>query len=101
MTDQMNNIPEEEGEWIDVYTLTDENGNEVQYELLADTEIDGVRYLALTPYTEEETDEFEYEILVEKEENGETIFTDIEDDEVFERVSEFFDDLFFNEVDCD
>ncbi len=101
MTDTNNtNIPEEEGEWIDVYTLTDENGNEVQYELLADTEIDGVRYLALTPYTEEETEEFEYEILMEREENGETIFTDIEDDETFERVSEFFDDLFFNEIDC-
>ncbi len=102
MTDQ-NNHPnvEEEGEWIDVYTLTDENGNEVQYELLADTTIDGVRYLALTPYTEEEVEDFEYEILMETEDDGETVFMEIEDDEVFERVSEFFDDLFFNEVDCD
>ncbi len=100
MSDINNNIPEEE-ELVDVYTLTDEDGKEEQFELLADTEMDGVRYLALAPFTEEDVEELEYVILKEEVENGETVFATVDDDETFERVSEFFDDLFFNEIDCD
>ncbi len=99
MSDINNNIPEEEE--IEVYTLTDEEGNEEEFELLAETEIDGVRYLALAPFTEEEVEELEYVILKEEEEDGEKVFATVDDDETFERVSEFFDDLFFNEVDLD
>ncbi len=101
MSELENNIPAEDEELVDVYTLTDEEGKEEQFELLAETEMDGVRYLALAPFTEEEVEELEYVILKEEVENGETVFSTVDDDDTFERVSEFFDDLFFNEVDCD
>ena len=54
-----NNENEEELE-SEVYTLTDENGDEHDFELLAQAEIEGVTYLAMIPV--EEQDE-EAEIL--------------------------------------
>ena len=37
----------------EIFTLTDEEGNESEFELIASQEIDGVMYVALVPYTEE------------------------------------------------
>ncbi len=99
MSEEMKNSVEEEE--IEVYTLTDEDGKEEEFELLAETVIDGVRYLALAPFSEEAVEALEYVILKEDEENGEKFFSTVDDDETFERVSEFFDDLFFNEIDLD
>ena len=57
MAEEMNkNLPlgetEEEIEEIDVYTLTDENGNESQFELIGEATIEGVTYYALTELDE-------------------------------------------------
>ena len=54
----------------EVFTLTDEEGNEKQFELLGSQEIDGNTYLALVPVEDNENEE--YVILkVEEDENGE------------------------------
>ena len=53
MADEKNMIPEEEMEEVEVYTLTDEEGNESQFELIGEAEIDGVTYYALTELDEE------------------------------------------------
>ena len=78
----------------EVFTLTDEEGNEKQFELLGNT------YLALVPVEDNENDE--YVILkVEEDEEGEEMLVTIDDDDEFNRVADFFDDELFGEIDYD
>lgn len=84
----------------EIFTLTDEDGNENQFELLASHEIDGVTYLALVPI--ENNEEGEYVILkLIQDENGEEILVTIDDDDEFDRVADFFEDTVFTEFDYD
>ncbi|CDC62829.1 uPF0473 protein Desca_2226 [Clostridium sp. CAG:448] len=97
-----NNENEEELE-SEVYTLTDENGDEHDFELLAQAEIEGVTYLAMIPVEEqdEEADTFEYIILKgQTDENGEDVYLTIDDDDEFEKVADYFDDL-LSQIDYD
>ena len=99
MADMEKDMQEGE-ELVDVYTLTDdETGEEQDFELLADATIDGTRYFALVPAGDEEAEE--YVILSVTEEGDDMILSSIEDDDEFEKVEEYFNDLFFNEVDYD
>ncbi len=105
MTDEMRHdadIPEEE--YIDVYTLTDdETGEEITFELLAEADIDGAHYVAMAPMDDAALDgeEGQYIILRVDGEGDEKFFSTIDDDDTFDKVAEFFDDLFFEDVDYD
>ena len=93
---EQNKLPEEEQ--VERFTLTDEEGNEIEFELIGSGEVDGVMYYAMIPAEEaedENRDTFEYVILKsEVDENGdESLFT-IDDDEEFDRVADLFDDEF-------
>ena len=84
----------------EVYTLTDEEGNQKQFELLGSQEIDGVAYYALVPL--EDNDANEYVILKgENDENGEELLVTIDDDDEFNRVADIFDEELFDEIDYD
>ncbi len=84
----------------DIYTLTDEDGTEMQFKLLASAEIEGIEYMALIPLEENEAEE--YVILkLEKDEDGEDILVTIDDDEEFDRIADFFEDELFGEIDYD
>lgn len=84
----------------EIYTLTDEDGNESQFELIGSREVDGQTYLALVPV--DENDEDEYVILkVEIDENGEETLVTINDDDEFDRIADIFDDELFGSVDYD
>ena len=84
----------------EIYTLTDEEGNETQFELLGSRELDGVVYLALVPIGEKEDDE--YVILrMDQDENGEDMLVTIDDDDEFDRIADIFDDELFGEIDYD
>lgn len=92
----------------DTYTLTDDDGNEFEVELLASFEFEGKQYRAITPAEEGQKPEkgkdqlIEYDILeVVLDDDGEEMLISIEDDEEFDRVADFFDDAFFGEVDYD
>ncbi len=99
MTDIEKNVNEEEFEEIPVFTLTDEESGESQdFELLASATIDGTLYYALAPADEESE---EYVILSVEEDGDDLVLSSIDDDDVFEKVEEYFNDLFFNEVDYD
>lgn len=101
MTDETRDIQGEE-ETVDIYTLVDEEGNEMEFQLLAEADIDGVHYVALEPMEDiPDAEEGDYVILVEAVENGEKTFSTVDDEETLDKVAEFFDDLFFSEVDCD
>ena len=49
MADEKNMIPEEEMEEVEVYTLTDEEGNESDFEFIGRIELDGNTYVAIAP----------------------------------------------------
>ena len=87
------------------YTLTDEEGNETEFELIGTTEYKGVQYYAMIPAgaAEESEDEFcEYVILRrDTDENGEDMLVTIDDDDEFDDVADIFDDQFSEEVDYD
>ena len=99
MADIEKNIPEEELDEVPVFTLTDEEtGEEKDFELLARAELDGKLYFALVPANEESE---EYVILSVEEDGDDLILETIESDEEFEKVEDYFNDLFFNEIDYD
>lgn len=71
--------------------LFDEDGNEVEFELIASLDVDDNTYVIVTP-TEEDTDDA-YILRVEQDENGEDVFVGIEDDDEFNAVAEAYEEL--------
>lgn len=96
MEDKNYNVEEEE---VPVVTLTDEEtGEDIDFEVLAETTIDERRFVALIPVEEEAN---EYVILEVKEDGDDILFETVEDEAVAEKVEDFFNDLFFSEMDYD
>lgn len=101
MAENEKNLPAEEEklEEVDVISLIDdETGEEKEFEILAQDEIDGQLYYALYPMDEEGD---EYVILKVREDGDDFIFESIDDDEEFYKVEEYFNDLLFNDIDYD
>jgi len=89
---------------VEIYTLTDEEGSESDYELLGRRDVDGQSYVALAPVdAEEDEDEDEGSFIVLKvvEEDGEEVFETIEDDDEFDRIADIFEDELMQELDYD
>ncbi|MDD2269592.1 MAG: DUF1292 domain-containing protein [Eubacteriales bacterium] len=85
----------------ELFTLTDENGNESQFEMLGSLELDGKNYVALIPVEgDESNDEYVILRLDNDPQEGEILVT-IDDDEEFDRVADEFEDAFMEELDCD
>jgi uncharacterized protein YrzB (UPF0473 family) len=80
-------------EEMDVFTLTDEEGNENQFELLASADVEGVTYLALQPMEDENDDSYVILKLV-TDENGDDILVTIDDDDEFDKIADLFEDEF-------
>lgn len=78
----------------DIVTLSDDDGKEYTFEILDAIESDMGRYLAMLPVyddpKEQLDDSGELVVVKVEEENGEEYFTDIEDDDEYETVSEAF-----------
>ena len=90
----------------DIIVLTDENGQEVEFQIIDDYEKDGNRYFAMFPPEDEEnadSDILEYVILklVTDEETGDEYFVSIDDDDELDDVADYFDDRFSAEIDYD
>ncbi len=82
-----------------IITLTDEEtGEEIKFELYARATIDDVLYFALVQ-VDEASDE--YVILRATEDGEDMIFSTIDDDEEFDKVADYFDDLLFGEENYD
>jgi hypothetical protein len=97
MEENKNLNAEEQEPWI--ITLTDEEtGENLDFEVVAEGTVDDKNYFALVPVND---DGEEYVILEYKEDGDEVLLETIEDDEVFEKVEDYFNDLLFSEVDYD
>ena len=84
----------------DIITLTDEEGVETEFEVVASLEIDGAIYYALMPVEDNENGDCVI-LKLELDENGEEILSTIDDDDEYERVADAFEDEVFSEIDYD
>ena len=93
----------------DFFTLTDEDGNEFELELVDTLEHQGVTYYAMFPAVEEDeatgeprdvdADDEEYGLVIMKgiQENGEELLSTLDSDEELDQVYELFMERFFQE----
>ena len=93
-----NVMPEEEEEGVVI--LTDEDDNEIRFEIVAQTEKNGNTYFAMVPIDDQKEDSEveEYVILKLEEQDGEEFFVTIDDEEEYDDITDYFDDLFSQEV---
>ena len=84
----------------EIITLTDEEGNEIDFEIIASLEIDGQIYYALMPVADNENGDCVL-LKLEKDENGEDVLSTIDDDDEYEKVADAFDDEVFSEIEYD
>lgn len=83
----------------DFVTLTGEDGETYEFEILKELDVDGVHYAALLPADEEGDEESEDVYIVRiVEENNEEIYEVIEDDDEYERVARVFEQEFENDL---
>ena len=92
-----------ENEEIEIFTLTDEDGNEIDFEVIAECERDGQRYFAMIPVDDAEAsdDVCEYVILKLAKDGDEEVLVSVDDDDELDDVADYFDDLFSQEIDYD
>ncbi|MBO5415787.1 MAG: DUF1292 domain-containing protein [Clostridia bacterium] len=86
------------------FTLTDEDGNELEFEVIGECERDGEKYFAMIPVDDDENsdgDICEYVILKLAVEDGEEVLVTVDDDDELDDVADYFDDLFSSEIDYD
>jgi uncharacterized protein YrzB (UPF0473 family) len=94
VNENLNEIEEEP-----IFTLTDEEtGEESDFALIARAELDGQLYFALEP-ADEETEE--YVILKVFEDGDDIVLESVDDDDEFDKVEDYFNDLLFSEADYD
>ena len=80
-------MKEEDREFL---TLTGEDGEETEFEIVDKIVVNGTEYLALVPAVESEEDGlYIYKVIVE---DGDEYIEPIEDDKEFEEISEPFED---------
>lgn len=81
-------------------TLTDENGNEIDFLLLDVMEYEGADYMVLMPLTDEDGEEDEEELFflkAEKSEEGE-IYTAIEDEALLNAIADAYEKEFIEKM---
>lgn len=95
----------------DFITVTDEDGNEFELELVDTLEHEGVTYYAMFPAVAEneetgepvdvDADDEEYGLVIMKgiEENGEEILSTLDSDEELDTIYNLFMERFFEEED--
>lgn len=95
----------------DFITVTDEEGNDFELELVDTLEHQGITYYAMFPAVEEDeqtgqpkdvdADDEEYGLVIMKaiEENGEELLSTLDSDEELDQVYELFMERFFQDED--
>ncbi len=77
----------------DIITLTDDEGNEFEFEHIDTIEFNGKMYLAFTETNENQNDENVSEIIIlrlDKDENGEEVLSTVDDESELEAAYEAF-----------
>ncbi len=90
-------------ELVDTVILTDEDGNEIEFEIIGQCEKNGQTYFAMIPADEDEQsdDVLEYIILKLAQDGDEEVLVTVDDDDESDDIADYFDDLFSRETDYD
>ena len=85
------------------FTLTDEDGNEIEFEVIGQYQKNGEQYFAMIPVEDEDdsNDILEYVILKLAKDGDEEILVTVDDDDELDDIADYFDDLFSQEIDYD
>ena len=88
---------------METVILTDEDGKEIEFEIIGQHEKNGETYFAMIPVEDAEKTEdvLEYVILKLAEEDGEEVLVTVDDDDELDDIADYFDDLFSQETDYD
>lgn len=72
--------------------LNDENGEEIEFEVITKLDIEDNEYIIVTPKNEETEDAIA--LRIEKDEDGTEVLVAVEDDEEFKLIEEAYETLF-------
>jgi uncharacterized protein YrzB (UPF0473 family) len=89
---------------MEIYTLTEEDGKESDFELIGRVDVEGQSYVALAPLDldiDDEDEEGGFVILKVVEEDGDEVFVTIDDDDEFDRIADIFEDELMQDMDYD
>jgi uncharacterized protein YrzB (UPF0473 family) len=76
--------------------LFDENGDEVEFEVVTKLDIEDKEYVIVTPLDEDSDDAIA--LRIEKGEDGEEVLVTVEDDKEFEMIEEAYETLFAEDL---
>lgn len=74
-----------------IIILTDESGEDVEFEVIADFKLNEIEYCVLFPVDGDEEEALLFKIV--EEENGEAILEIIEDDDEFAEVAKYYEEI--------
>lgn len=78
-------------------TLTDENGEETEFDVITKLDIEDKEYLVVIPFDKNENDDDDDEAIILRIDNdvdGEEVLCTVEDDDEFKVVCEAYESLF-------
>jgi len=76
--------------------LYDENGDEVEFEVITKLDIEDKEYVIVTPIDEDTDDAIA--LRIEKDEEGNEVLVTVEDDAEFEMIEEAYETLFAEDL---
>ncbi|HSN59267.1 MAG TPA: DUF1292 domain-containing protein [Clostridiaceae bacterium] len=76
--------------------LYDEDGEEVEFEVVTKLDIEGKEYVIVTPMDEDTEDAIA--LRIDKDEDGNEVLVTVEDDEEFELIEETYETLFAEDL---
>ena len=84
----------------DFISITDEEGNSFELEVIDTLELEGENYALFLPADMDEDDpDYGYIILQVVEENGEEMFSDVESEEMLQKLYDLFMEKLFDDED--
>jgi len=76
--------------------LYDENGDEVEFDVITKLDIEDKEYVIVTPLNEDSDDAIA--LRIDKGEDGEEVLVTVEDDDEFEMIEEAYETLFAEDL---
>lgn len=80
---------------VETILLNDEEGKEIEFDVLTKLDIEDKEYIIVAPTGEEDIDAIA--LRIDKDAEGNDILVTIEDDEEFEMISEAYETIFSEE----
>ncbi|MBK5239924.1 DUF1292 domain-containing protein [Clostridium sp.] len=81
---------------VETIMLNDEEGNEIEFDVITKLDIEDKEYVIVAPTGEEDIDAVA--LRVDKDAEGNDILVTVEDDEEFEMISQAYDAVFSEEL---